>query len=94
MTEFGSYGPVRSSEELTDITVEDVFAYTPSENTAITIAETMSAHNIRDEVAKLRSQIEKWQQTGEDACKIQAANFALNVLQQALQLADDTNSGV
>lgn len=94
MTEYGPRGPVRSESELTDTTVEDMFAYTPSENTAITIAETMNHQNIRDEAARLRTQIDRWRSEGENSGKIMAATFALNVLLQALQLAEDMNPGV
>lgn len=85
----------RSEDELTDMTLEDVFSRTPSEETAIHIAETSSMAEIRNQVATLSADIELRRQELKAAQgQLEAVEFALGVYQQAYQLAQDSNPGV
>lgn len=85
----------RSNEELTDMTLEDIVARTPSEESAIQIAETLSAGDIRNQMAVLSAEAEiKRQQIKDAQGQLEATIFALNVYQQALLLAQDSNPGV
>lgn len=88
-------GPERHGDGLSDTTPEDMFTKTPSEESAIQFAETMSVDAIRNEIARLSAE----KITRQEAVRIargqlEATDFALSVFTQALMLADDKNPGV
>jgi len=88
-------GPHRSEEQLSDLSTEHLAQRTPSEESAIQIAETMSRADIQNQIAQMTADVEIRRATIKQAQEeLEAVEFGLGVFKSAAQLAQDMNPGI